>query len=404
MTLDNLPYWRLSSFYFFNCIALGLMLPFWGLYMHSLGYHAAEIGFVTSLLMITNIFSPPLWGWWADKTGHRLALIRWGAAASVLCFAWLLKDFGLAGMALAIIACGICWQGINAQFETTTLDYLRENSRDYSRIRLWGSVGFVCAVSGGGWLFDRVQLSLLPTLIVVALALMWGSTLTIREATKTTKIRPQTQNLWRRLRQPALITLLLGLMLAYFSHGSYYSFYSIYLEQLKHDKTTMGLLWSLAVLAELLVFALMPLLLKRFSVATILLVSACATSLRWLGIAFGADWIGILVFCQLLHGLSFSAVHACAIELLYRYFGNDYQGRCQALYYSLCVGAGQATGALVSGWLWELNPTTSFVVSASAAGIAAMLILAALYQPSLSLLRRRPGTGANEQLVRQDMN
>lgn len=370
------------------------MLPFWGLYMQSLGYQAAEIGFVSALLMATNIFSPPLWGWWADKTGQRLKLIRWGAAASALCFALLLHDRGLPWMVLSVIACGVCWQGINAQFEAVTLDYLPNNSTDYSRIRLWGSVGFVFAVSGGGWLFDQLQLTILPVLIVGALALMWCSTLTIREPAKAIKTQQQTSSIWQLLRQPALAALLLALTMVYFSHGSYYSFYSIYLEQLRYDKTTMGLLWSLAVLAELLVFALMPALLKRFPVAAILIISLFATSLRWLGLAYGANWLAVLVLCQLLHGLSFSAVHACAIELIYRYFGSSYQGRGQALYYALCVGTGQASGALISGWLWQLSPVTSFVVAASTAGFAAVLVIATLYLPaSLLLPGRRPGTG-----------
>lgn len=393
MTIHHSPYWRLSSFYFFNCVALGLLLPFWGLYMQSLGYQAAEIGFVSALLMVTNVFSPPLWGWWADKTGKRLKLIRWGAAASALCFALLLHDRGLIWMVLSIIACGVCWQGINAQFETVTLDSLPDNSINYSRIRLWGSVGFVFAVSGGGWLLDQLPLTLLPVLITCALALMWGSTLAVREPAKTIKVQQQSQSMWQQLRQPALIALLLALTLVYFSHGSYYSFYSIYLEQLRYDKTTMGLLWSIAVLAELVVFALMPALLKQFAVSAILLISLLATSLRWLGLAYGADWLAVLVFCQLLHGLSFSAVHACAIELIYRYFGDSCKGRGQALYYAICVGTGQASGALVSGWLWERSPVISFVVAALAASIAAVLVIAALYLPTLSLsLRRGAGT------------
>jgi len=370
------------------------MLPFWGLYMQSLGYQAAEIGFVSALLMATNVFSPPIWGWWADKTGQRLKLIRWGAAASALSFALLLHDRGLLWMVLSVIACGVCWQGINAQFEAVTLDYLPNKSTDYSRIRLWGSVGFIFAVSGAGWLFDQLQLTILPVLILGALALMWCSTLTIREPAKAIKTQQQSQSIWQLLRQPALLALLLALTLVYFSHGSYYSFYSIYLEQLRYDKTTMGLLWSLAVLAELLVFALMPALLKRFSVTAILIISLFATLLRWLGLAYGANWLAVLVLCQLFHGLSFSAVHACAIELIYHYFGSSYQGRGQALYYALCVGTGQACGALISGWLWELSPVVSFVVAASAAGFATMLVIATLYLPALLLLPgRRPGTG-----------
>ncbi|NQZ90599.1 MAG: MFS transporter [Colwellia sp.] len=38
-----LPYWRLSSFYFFNCAVLGAILPFWGLYLEKLDFSSQQI-------------------------------------------------------------------------------------------------------------------------------------------------------------------------------------------------------------------------------------------------------------------------------------------------------------------------------------------------------------------------
>ena len=41
------------------------------------------------------------------------------------------------------------------QFEAVTLAHLGEQTARYSRIRLWGSVGFVVASAFVGWLLDR---------------------------------------------------------------------------------------------------------------------------------------------------------------------------------------------------------------------------------------------------------
>ncbi|MEZ5435337.1 MAG: MFS transporter [Pseudomonadales bacterium] len=38
------------------------------------------------------------------------------------------------------------------------------------------------------------------------------------------------------------------------SHGAYYAFFSLLMEQYQRSHTTIGLLWSLGVLAEMLLF------------------------------------------------------------------------------------------------------------------------------------------------------
>ncbi|WP_419582672.1 MFS transporter, partial [Thiolapillus sp.] len=50
-----MPYWRLSAFYFFYFAALGTLMPYWGLYLQSLGFDAFAIGSLMSILMATKI-------------------------------------------------------------------------------------------------------------------------------------------------------------------------------------------------------------------------------------------------------------------------------------------------------------------------------------------------------------
>ena len=65
-----MPYWRLSSFYFFYFAALGALVPFWGLYLQDRGFSALEIGQLMAVIMGTKIIAPNLWGWIADATGR----------------------------------------------------------------------------------------------------------------------------------------------------------------------------------------------------------------------------------------------------------------------------------------------------------------------------------------------
>jgi len=82
----NLPYWRLSAFYFFLFSVLGSFVPYWSLYLKELGFSAAEIGQVLAIFMLMKVVSPNLWGWLADHSGRRIELTRWLAVFSTFGF------------------------------------------------------------------------------------------------------------------------------------------------------------------------------------------------------------------------------------------------------------------------------------------------------------------------------
>ncbi len=60
--MKDVPYWRLSGFYFFYFAFVGAMAPFWGLYLKSLEFSAFQIGILMSLLQVMRIFAPNIWG------------------------------------------------------------------------------------------------------------------------------------------------------------------------------------------------------------------------------------------------------------------------------------------------------------------------------------------------------
>ena len=134
---------------------------------------------------------------------------------------------------------------------------------------------------------------------------------------------------------------------------AFYVFYSIHLDAHGYSKTEVGLLWSLGVLAEIVVFMLMARLSRRYSLRTILLTCFAAAVLRFLMMGWGVESVAIMILVQLLHGLTFGAYHASAIAAVNQWFPGKVQGRGQALYSSLSFGAGGLLGALISGRTWD---------------------------------------------------
>ena len=74
--MQGLPYWRLAGIYFFYFAYLGAFSPYFSLYLSSLDIAAAGIGAIMSLPQLVRIFAPHLWGWLADRSGHRLRVAQ----------------------------------------------------------------------------------------------------------------------------------------------------------------------------------------------------------------------------------------------------------------------------------------------------------------------------------------
>ena len=171
-----------------------------------------------------------------------------------------------------------------------------------------------------------------------------------------------------------VIAILLVCFLVQMSHGPYYTFYSIFLKQQGYDSGTLGWLWALGVVAEIIVFLYMHRLMPKYGPRILLIIALLLTALRWYLIGHFVDVFTIILFAQLLHAASFGLYHAVSIELFHRLFKGKLQGRGQALYSSISFGAGGAAGSYVSGMLWDqVSPAFIFNLAALAAVLAFLI-------------------------------
>ena len=174
--------------------------------------------------------------------------------------------------------------------------------------------------------------------------------------------------MWSILRRPEVAALLGACFLMTLAHGPLNAFYSLYLVDHGYSKTAVGWMWTFGVIAEIVVFLLMPAVMRRYSLTGILLVCFAATALRFLMIGWGVASAPVLFLAQLLHGLSFGAYHAAAVTLIHRWFQGVHQVRGQAIYLSVSFGAGGVLGSLLSGLGWEsIGPAWTFSGAALAA-------------------------------------
>ncbi len=369
----RIPHVPLASFYFFYFAVLGGFMPYWGLYLQQLSFSPEAIGQLMAILMATRIVAPNFWGYVADRTGKRLQMVQ--LAAFLLMFFWLGVFFTDHFWPLAFVLLGYSFfqNAILAQFEAVTIAHLGTQRELYSRLRLWGSVGFIVTGASLGMFFDYVSIGWLPLCLLVFAAASWLASLRVPDIATPTRAHRQ-EDFFTILKRPTVVAFLLAHFLLQLSHAPYYSFYSIYLEQHGYSRSAMGWLWALAVMAEVIAFTQMHRWLPRFGERRIMMASLLLAAVRWAVIGIGIESSVVVWSAQLLHAASFATFHAAAISVIYRQFGDGHQGQGQALY-SMLWGLGVALGSWWTGMVWDIHPLWSWLAASAACIIAALVLI-----------------------------
>lgn len=385
--MDLNIYARLSGFYFFYFALLGVLVPYWSLYLKSFGFGAETIGGLMSILMASRIIAPNIWGWLADRTGQRLRIVRFGALMTCLMFVLIFWQESALGIGLVMVGFSFFWNAVLPQFEVLTLNYLGDSADRYSRIRLWGSIGFILAVVLVGWVLDLISIRWVPWMMLVIMVLIWCASLLV-QGQRPVSHPPSQQGFMQQLMRPQVIAFFFICFLIQLSHGPYYTFYSVLMESLGYSRVEIGLLWAVGVIAEVVIFIYMHHLIKRFGLRRMMIGSLLICSLRWVLIGMSPDNQPLMLFAQTLHAVTFGALHAVGIALVNRYFCAASHGQGQALFSSLGFGLGGALGALISGLFWDSLGATATFLLASAVAVVALICATIWIKPENCAVRK----------------
>ena len=368
---------RLAAFYFAFFAYSAAFLAYFPPYLAARGLEAGEIAFVLSLPAAARMFAPAAWGWLADRSGKQRAIVLLACASMVTCFALMPLVDGLIPIAALIGATGVFSSGALPLVESMTIGMPRGPAR-YGPIRLWGSVGFVAvALCGGVWL-DFMPVKGLPQWLTAFALAALGAAVLLPRGTRHAKAPPL------RIAIPlgARAVLAAGFCMA-LAHGVLYAFLTLHLQRLGYSGTAIGILWTLGVLAEIVLFARLPAVFRRYSLSTILAASFLCAAIRFFVIGWLASALWLLVLAQLLHAATFGAHHAASVTAIHRLFPPNAQARGQSLFFSLSYGAGGAAGALLGGAAWQASgPALAFSL-AGLAGLAGAYFAYALKRTGL---------------------
>jgi PPP family 3-phenylpropionic acid transporter len=376
----------LSGFYAAKFGHLGIVLPFLAPWFQSRGLGAASIGVMLALPPLFKILAPWTWGRWADRSGKRRELLCIGAAVSATALvAMTFADrIVLLGSLMAVYA--FTRAPVLPYLEATSLEQREHLDLSYGPIRLWGSVSFV-VLSGG---YGALAATLHPDagLWIAAALLALCSALAVRLPAPDRPASTGSAGPPARAPRPGsdtpygIVHFFVACALMQVSHGAYYTFYSIHLGELGYGPRTIGGLWALAVICEVLLLTRLDRIVQRFGTGRVLRASLMLATVRWLiiGSCSALPWLAL---GQTLHAATYAAFHVAAIGVVFRHFGRGARARGQAMYSGMTFGVGMFVGNLTAGWLAEpLGLPTLYLASAGVAFVALAI---------LGFARGRPG-------------
>ena len=370
-------HYRLAGFYFFYYSIVGTFMPYWSLYLQDQGFDYSEIGVLSSIAIITRFFAPFIWGWVADKSGKRMLLVRiatWMEAT--IWFLIFIIPNNFQSVAFLMLVFSFFQNAILAQFEGVTLFWLGEQRSElYGKVRKWGSIGFIVGVFAIGAILEIVPISMLPILLlcIAFTAFIWS--FTVQEPTAAPKAQKQLSPLWPVLKTPVVACLFCIEFVMLFAQAPFYSFYSNYLKNSGFSTTAIGTLWSVGVIAEIIMFAFANVFFKHFSWRMLALMCLIMTGFRFILAGVFPDVFMVQFFSQTMHAFSFGLFHLLAMRIIFANFDAGQQGRAQALY-STMWGLGVASGSILAGQYWEIiGAPTIFII----AGVSTLFGLLFLY-------------------------
>ena len=353
--------------------AYGVASPFLPAYVHARGVPAEQLGLVLGAGTAMRLLSATFVGRLADHLqALRATLVVCVALASVVTLFYLPAHGFSAFFAVSL------WQALMLAPMTVLSDALalgtaRRAGFEYGWVRGTGSAAFIVATLVSGQFVAAYGLKAaiwLQSMLLVAAAIV---------ATRVPEIPhpprgSRAGGVFVVLRIKPYRTMVAIAALVLGSHALHDGFAVIRWTAAGIAPGTVSLLWSEAVLAEVLVFFVVgPRLITRIGPAAALALACASGIARW-GVMASTTEVRWLALIQPLHGVTFALLHLACMRVIARVAPAGLEGTAQALY-GTGIGAASALVMVSSGALYAQFGGVAFWIMAMVCAIALPLTL-----------------------------
>lgn len=362
---------RLSALYGGIFFVIGIMMPFWPVWLQSKGLSAAEIGLTIACGSLVRVFLSPQVARFADRTGERKRPIVCLAVASLVFYLpfYVADDFW---MILLLQACSAGMFGpLMPMSESLTMTGARTQPLNYGRIRLWGSLTFIAGASGIGFFLKGADPDMIWASVSMALGLVVIITL-FQPDFRSQPAHPEAKPFRQVVTDKTFLVFIAATACVQGSHALYYSFGTLNWLRLGLEEGVIGLLWAEGVVAEVILFVFAAGAVRRIGPARLIALGGLACLLRWALTAYTDD-LTVIVVLQVFHAFTFGAAHLGAIHFIADRMPEDVSATAQTVYALVVSGIGIGMMSFLSGHLYEAYAGKAYLAMAALGGVGMIL-------------------------------
>jgi PPP family 3-phenylpropionic acid transporter len=327
--------------------------------LSGLGYSATMIGLLQGIFEAAGLMFPIFVSSKVDKKGnYGMVMIILGVLmAAVLPALVYFNNFAVAAIVLALFAIG--FKGAVPVADALVSRVLGDNRENYGRVRVLGSIGFVCmtllfqftplvnpdsAASIAFWIGLPSLLFALSVAIIPGLLTVRKPPVSVTEETD----RKVGLAVLSQFPLPFWAGIAL-IFLGFLGMTPSQRFFSLYVREYLHLESYAGL-WALSAAAEVPFMFLSGWFIRKFGTERILVLSLAAVSLRSLVYAFFPSFGGA-VTGQLFHAICFGLFHPAAVVFVMERAPKRLIAVGLTLYSSVSVGIASVIGNVMGGFI-----------------------------------------------------
>ena len=364
----------LGAFYFFYFVLIGVYIIYLPQMLTRKGFSATEVGIVYAAAPLMRFLLPFLFRrfWNLDDRVYRAALVLMLIAS--LLFAPTVASFGFyLGVNLLY---GAAMGAVLPYVDTIALQVMTKEH--YGKVRLWGSIGFIGIALWLGHVLEGIGETFAYLGAASLLTLLAGMYLIRFDPHRDLPVDRENERSFSLQKYWAFWA---SAFLLQVSYGGFYNFFTIYEAAHGFAQATISYLWSFGVVCEIgMLYFQGPLLRNRL--LRVIQFATLTTVLRWALLGLWPDVLGISYLSQALHAISFALYYTATIAYVFQLYTQ--KKLAQQFYLGMTFGLGGSVGAVIAGWVYDVDPQALFFFEA-------LVALAAFGMMLIHERRRRRG-------------
>jgi MFS transporter, PPP family, 3-phenylpropionic acid transporter len=362
--MKNQQWLSLNFFSFF--ITWGIFLPYWTGWLTneknlSVGMASIVIGAGMMSRSISNLFLYPIF-----TIKFSLSVVmKWISILSIIILFLYIPSETFLPLFIITIIFNAIYPNFLPAIESSATILVATDHINYGKSRAYGSIGYAVGLIIVGTftsLFTDAAIFWIMCigLLFMAFTMYQKTPDIIQTKPNFTTQKVEYDSILKLLTSSRFLIVLIISILLQGAHTSYYNYGFIYLQEIGVNSFYIGIILNLAILLEIIFFAIADRYFQHLKVSTMYIVASVGSSIRWL-IIFLFPNVHIFMISQTLHVVSFGIAHYAFIKYISENLETNQISTAQGLYSAFGMSLINAVLSFGTGFLYEISPQLAFL-------------------------------------------